>query len=83
MLPRNFLPIAPDHADAVQPRDLLLSQVSLDLSLAHPALGHQPHPKTQTTGRRIQFRDIQVAVLRVVDAGFGEVMLPTGRKTCL
>ena len=83
MLPRNFLPIAPDHPDAVQPCDLLLCQIALDLPLAHTTLRDQPHAETQTAGRRIQFRDIQVAVLRVVDAGFGEIMFPTGRKACL
>ena len=40
VLPRNFLPVAPDHAYAVQPCDLLLGQISLNLSLTHPALGH-------------------------------------------
>ena len=83
VLPRDFLPVAPDHPDAVQPRDLLLGQIALDLSLAHTALGHQPHPKAQTAGRSIQFRDIQIAVLRIVDARLREVVLPTGRKACL
>ena len=83
MLPRNFLPIAPDHADAVQPRDLLFGQIALDLSLTHTTLRDQPHAETQTAGRRIQFRDVQIAVLRIVDARLREVVLPTGRKTCL
>ena len=83
MLPRNFLPVSPDHPDAVQPRDLLLGQIALNLSLAHPALGHQPHPKAQTAGRGVQFRDVQIAVLRIVDACLREIVLPTGRETCL
>ena len=83
MLPRNFLPVSPDHPDAVQPRDLLLGQIALDLSLAHTALGDQPHTKAQTTGRRIQFRDVQIAVLRIVDTCLREIVLPTGRETCL
>ena len=83
VLPRNFLPVAPDHPDAVQPCDLLLGQIALDLSLAHPALGHQPHAKAQTTGRGIQFRDVQVAVFRIVDTRLREVVLPAGRKARL
>ena len=83
VLPRDFFSVAPDHPDAVQPRDLLLGQIALDLSIAHPTLGDQPHPKAQTAGRGIQFRDVQVAVFRIVDARLREVVLPTGRKACL
>ena len=53
------------------------------MSLAHTALGHQPHTKAQTAGRVIQFRNVQVAVLCVVNARLGKVVLPAGRKTCL
>jgi len=83
MLPRNFLPIAPDHANAVQPRDLLFGQISLDLTLAHTALCDQPHAKAQTSGRGIQFRNVQVSMLRVVDACLREIVLPAGRKAGL
>ena len=83
VLPRNFLPVAPDHADAVQPLNLLFGQDALNLSLAHTTLSDQPHAKAQTAGRGIQFRDIQVAVFRIVDACLGEVVLPTGRKARL
>ena len=83
VLPRDFFSVAPDHPDAVQPRDLLLGQIALDLPLAHPALGHQPHTEAQTSGRGIQFRDIQVTVFCVVDACLGKIVLPTGRKACL
>ena len=53
------------------------------MSLAHTTLSDQPHAKAQTAGRGIQFRDIQVAVFRIVDACLGEVVLPTGRKARL
>lgn len=83
VLPRNFLPVAPDHADAVQPLNLLFGQDALNLSLAHTTLSDQPHAKAQTAGRGIQFRDVQVAMLRIVDARLGEIVLPTGRKARL
>lgn len=82
-VPLAVIAVTPDHTDAVQPCNLLFGQISLDLSLAHTALGDQPHAKTQTAGRGIQLRNVQVAVLRIVDACFGEVVLPTGRKTGL
>ena len=53
------------------------------MSLAHTTLSDQPHAKAQTAGRGIQFRDVQVAVFRIVDACLGEVVLPTGRKARL
>ena len=83
VLPCNFLPIAPNHANAVQPCDLLLGQIALDLPFTHTALGDQPHPKAQTSRRGISFRDVQVAVLRIVDARLRKIVLPTGGQTRL
>ena len=63
--------------------DLLLGQLTGYLSLAHPTLRDQPCSQTQSRRGRVAFGDIQVSVLRVIDACFGEIVLPAGGKTGL
>ena len=82
-VPLAVIAVTPDHTDAVQPCNLLFGQISLDLSLAHTALGDQPLAKAQSRRCGITFWNIQVAMLRIVNACFRKIMISTGRKACL
>lgn len=70
VLPCGIVAVAPFHPDAVQPCNLLLGQVTRNLSCTDTALGRQPLAKTQSSRRSITLWNIQVAMLRIVNACF-------------
>ena len=82
-LPCGIVAISPLHANAVQPCDLLFGQVPRNLSRTNTALGRQPFAKAQSRWCGITFWNIQVVMLRIVNACFRKIMIPTGRKACL
>jgi len=83
VLPCGIVAVAPLHADAVQPCDLLFGQVPRNLSRTNTALGRQPFAKAQSRRCGITLWNIQAAMLRIVNACFRKIMIPTGRKACL
>ena len=81
--PCGIVAVAPLHPDAVQPCDLLFGQVPRNLSRTNTALGRQPFAKAQSRRCGITLWNIQAAMLRIVNACFRKIVIPTGRKACL
>ena len=81
--PCGIVAVAPLHPDAVQPCDLLFGQVPRNLSRTNTALGRQPFAKAQSRRCGITLWNIQAAMLRIVNACFRKIMVPTRGQACL
>ena len=61
----------------------VLGQVPRNLSRTNTALGRQPFAKAQSRRCGITLWNIQVAMLRIVNACFRKIMVPTRGQACL
>ena len=80
---RNIACRLPPHTKHVQPVDLHLREIALDLTLVNTPLGHDPYTERKALRRKISFQNIKVAVFVMLFFCLLEHDVPSRRERSL